>query len=50
MQYRAECVLGSVVLSRVQPEGGGVFLHAIVREEDGKELARLTTRWVAREG
>ena len=23
---------------------------AIVREDDGKELARLTTRWVAREG
>jgi medium-chain acyl-[acyl-carrier-protein] hydrolase len=50
VQYRAECMLGSAVLSRVQPTGEGAFAHAIVREEDGKELARLTSRWVAREG
>lgn len=49
VQYRAECTLGSAVLSRVAPSGGGAYLHGIVREEDGKELARLTTRWVARE-
>jgi medium-chain acyl-[acyl-carrier-protein] hydrolase len=48
--YRAECVLGGAVLSRVQPAGDGTYLHAIVREEDGRELARLTTRWVPREG
>ncbi len=48
VQYRAECMLGSAVLSRVQPAGEGTFLHAIVREEDGRELARLATRWVAR--
>jgi medium-chain acyl-[acyl-carrier-protein] hydrolase len=47
--YRAECTLGSRVLSRVQPVGKGSYLHAIVREEDGRELARLETRWVGRE-
>jgi acyl-ACP thioesterase len=49
--YRAECMLGSTVFSRsaAAPErGAGAFDHVIVREEDGKELARLTTRWVAR--
>jgi acyl-ACP thioesterase len=49
VQYRAECTLGSTVLSRVQPAGDGSYLHAIVREEDGRELARLETRWVGRE-
>jgi acyl-ACP thioesterase len=48
--YRAECNLGSAVLSRVLPDGDGGYIHGIAREEDGKELARLTTRWVAREG
>ena len=28
--------------------GRGAFLHAIVREEDGKELARLRTTWARR--
>ncbi len=50
VQYRAEGTLGSAVLSRVQPSGDGAYLHGIVREEDGKELARLATRWVARDG
>jgi len=50
VQYRAECILGSAILSRVLPAGDGVFVHDIVREEDGKELARLATRWVARDG
>ncbi len=49
VQYRAEGVLGSAVLSRVLPAGDGAYLHGIVREEDAKELARLSTRWVARE-
>ena len=49
VQYRAECTLGSAVLSRVVPADGGAYAHGIVREEDGKELARLRTRWVERE-
>jgi len=35
-------------LSRSSPEGEGRFLHAVVREEDGKELPRLRTAWVPR--
>jgi hypothetical protein len=49
VQYRAECTLGTGVLSRVQPLGEGTFAHAIVREGDGKELCRLLTRWVGRD-
>ncbi len=50
VQYRAECTLGSAVLSRVLSTGDGAYLHGIVREEDGKELTRLVTRWAARQG
>jgi len=46
--YLAECRHGSRILSRLSREGEGAFLHAIVREEDGKELARLRTAWVRR--
>jgi len=48
VSYRAECTLGSKVLSRsaALPDGG--FAHSIAREEDGKELARVATRWTAR--
>jgi acyl-ACP thioesterase len=45
VSYRAECLLGSAVLSRLAAQPGGTFAHAIVREEDGKDLARLVTRW-----
>lgn len=48
VSYRAEGTLGSAVLSRSAARPDGAFAHAIVREEDGKELARLTTRWVKR--
>jgi acyl-ACP thioesterase len=48
VSYRAECLLGSAVLSRSAALPDGTFAHAIVREEDGKELARLVTRWAPR--
>jgi medium-chain acyl-[acyl-carrier-protein] hydrolase len=48
VQYLAECLYGSAVLSRLAPAGDGRYEHAIVREEDGKELARVTTAWVPR--
>jgi acyl-ACP thioesterase len=50
VQFLAECHHGSYVRSRsaVQPDGSR--LHAIVREDDGKELARVRTGWAAREG
>jgi acyl-ACP thioesterase len=46
--YQAECRYGSRVVSRAAALGEGAFLHAVVREEDGKELCRLRTRWVVR--
>ncbi len=48
VQYLAEAHHGSAVLSRIAPGPDGAFAHAIVREEDEKELARLVTGWVAR--
>jgi len=50
VQFLAECGLGSTIVSRVAAVGPDAYAHAIVREEDGKELARLATRWVRREG
>ena len=48
VQFIAETRYGAAILSRLAPAGDGAFAHAIVREEDGKELARLATRWVGR--
>jgi len=49
VQFLAEAVHGQFVRSRSSPDGAGARLHAVVREEDGKELARARTTWVARE-
>jgi len=46
--FRAEALAGDTVLARCVPEAGadpGSFLHEIVREKDGKELARLRVNW-----
>ncbi len=48
VQFLAECRYGSAVLARSAADGAGGFRHAIVREEDGRELARLETRWEPR--
>jgi medium-chain acyl-[acyl-carrier-protein] hydrolase len=48
VQYLAEGHHGAVILSRAARTGADAFAHAIVREEDGKELARLATRWAPR--
>ncbi|BDG07349.1 acyl-[acyl-carrier-protein] thioesterase [Anaeromyxobacter paludicola] len=50
VQFLAECHYGAAVLSRTAAAGQGVFRHAIVREEDGRELARLETDWLPRAG
>ncbi len=47
--FIAECLHGSRVASRSAPAGDGAFVHAITREGDGRELARLRTSWVERE-
>jgi medium-chain acyl-[acyl-carrier-protein] hydrolase len=49
VQFLAETHHGAAILSRIAPAGDGALAHAIVREEDGKELARLATRWIRRE-
>ena len=46
--FIAECLHGTRVVSRSSPAGEGVFVHSVLREEDGKELARLRTAWVDR--
>jgi len=50
VQFIAEAHHGAAILSRLAATGEGAFAHAIVREEDGKELARLVTTWVRRGG
>jgi medium-chain acyl-[acyl-carrier-protein] hydrolase len=47
-QYVAECDWGGRILTRASAIGKGEYLHAVVREADGKEIARGTTAWVAR--
>jgi acyl-ACP thioesterase len=50
VQFIAETHHGAAILSRIARGPDGALAHAIVREEDGKELARLATGWVRREG
>ncbi len=49
VHYLAEGLHGAAILSRVLRTGPASFAHAIVREDDGKELARLVTAWTPRE-
>ncbi len=49
VQFLAEGHYGAAVLSRLARAGEGAFSHAIVREEDEKELARVATVWAPRE-
>ncbi len=48
VQYLAECHYGSAILSRLAAREPGAYAHAVVREEDDRELARLATAWVPR--
>jgi medium-chain acyl-[acyl-carrier-protein] hydrolase len=47
VHHVAEAVHGDAVVARSEEQGDAV-LHALLRERDGKELARARTRWVAR--
>ena len=49
VQYLAEGRYGAAILSRVARTGPDAYAHAVVTEEDGKELARLRTAWTRRE-
>lgn len=50
VEFLAECGPDAFVLSRAAPAGGGAFAHAVVGEADGRELARVRSGWVPREG
>jgi acyl-ACP thioesterase len=49
VHHLAEGLHGKAILSRLACTAERAYAHAIVREEDGKELARLATAWVERE-
>jgi medium-chain acyl-[acyl-carrier-protein] hydrolase len=48
VHFLAETRHGSAVLSRLARSGERAFSHAIVREGDEKELARVATSWIPR--
>lgn len=45
ISFRAEVLYGETILSRCAVTGPGLCLHQIVNHKDGRELARLRTRW-----
>jgi len=47
-QYVAECDWGGRILARARSTGPDQFLHQVVREADGREIARGMTAWVGR--
>jgi acyl-ACP thioesterase len=47
-QYVAECDWGGRILTRARATAPGQFLHQVVREADGREIARGATAWVKR--
>lgn len=47
-QYVAECEWGGRVLTRAHATAPDRFLHQVVRESDGREIARGMSEWVAR--
>ncbi len=49
VQFLAEAVHGHFVRSRSAAEDDRTLLHELLREEDGKPLARVRTGWVARD-
>jgi medium-chain acyl-[acyl-carrier-protein] hydrolase len=49
VEFLAECEPNASVLSRVAAAGRDTWAHAVVREADGRELARVRSGWVARE-
>ena len=48
ISFRAEVLYGESVLSRCVVTEPGLCLHQIVNQKDGRELARLRTRWTAK--
>ena len=48
ISFRAEVLYGETVLSRCVVTEPGLCLHQIVNKKDGRELARLRTRWTGK--
>jgi acyl-ACP thioesterase len=48
ISFRAEVLYGEHVLSRCFVTEPGVCLHQIVSQKNGRELARLRTRWTGK--
>jgi acyl-ACP thioesterase len=49
--FRAEALYGGTIVARSAKSGGEYsFVHSIENESDGRELARLRTRWVPMAG
>jgi len=48
ISFRAEVLYGESVLSRCVVTGPGQCLHQIINKKDGRELARLRTRWTSK--
>ena len=44
VEYRGECFEGDVLVGRVDTDGPGAFRVALVRQADGREVARARTR------
>jgi medium-chain acyl-[acyl-carrier-protein] hydrolase len=47
ISYRSEALLGDIILSKAQQPDRkeNIFIHQLIRNEDGKELALLHTSW-----
>lgn len=43
VEYRGECFEGDVLAARLEEESPGVTRHALVRDADGREVARAVT-------
>jgi acyl-ACP thioesterase len=48
ISFRAEVLYGETILSRCVVTGPGLCLHQIVNKKNGRELARLRTRWTGK--
>ena len=47
ISFRAEALYGDTIIARSAPaDDGSCYLHSIESERDGRELARLRTRWI----
>lgn len=45
IQYRAEAIWKEGVIAQVHPLDAQSYLHRLCRQSDGKELAKLMTKW-----